>query len=221
MKVTLFAVLKGDRNHQQAVCKWANRFAENHEVVLMSPTWIRPRGLARAVEFRGLGLTWKRRFQQLNFSDSVVYFFGGAPKTARRIYQHASMHPGVNVVSYSDTLAVYRSWFARERHFQDSLEALEALTGETGASAVTALFTRRTRGSLVVEDLQEADAIGHCLQLLEDLEPTREKTFVDRFAQRMALRLQTDFKEPALVEPMVERMAEEVGTWFRNDRTNP
>ena len=214
MKVSLFAVLSGDRRHTRAVCSWANRFAENHEVILMSPTWIRPLGLRRSVKFRGLGLKWKRRFQQLNFSDCVVYFFGGFPRAARRVYQHASMHPGVNVISYADPLAVYRSWFSREQHFMDSLKALEALTGETGAAAVTSLWTRRTRGSLITEDLRNPAIIEQGLQLLGAVEPTRETTFVDRFAQRMASRLHADFKEPTLVEPMIDRMAEEVEAWF-------
>ena len=214
MKLTLFAVLSGDRRHKRAVCQWANRLAETHEVTLMSPTWLRPRGLGRSVEFRGLGLKWKRRFQQLNLSDCVVYFYGGAASSARIVYQHASIHPGVNVLSYSDPLAVYRSWFSRERHFQDSLEAVEAATKEQGVEAIKAFWTQRTRGSLMVEDLQHPEAVESCLQLLETIDPTRESTFTERFAKRMALRLHSDIEEPALVEPMIDRLAGEVDLWF-------
>ena len=91
MKLVLFASLGGDVAFRQRIVRWANSLSREHTVLLIAPQWLRPRGLKRSVDFLGFGPKWKRRFQRMNFSDWVIYNFGGKPSRMKQAYQHLSL----------------------------------------------------------------------------------------------------------------------------------
>ena len=228
MKLVLFAPLRGHPDFKRRIVSWANSLSDEHQVTLMSPRWTRPLGLTGSVHFFGFGRRWKRRFQALNYSDWVIYNFGGDPVQMRRTFQHSYAHPGLAILHTDHIAKDFRQWFKADQHFKDQLSLIEELEELSTDSAIWAHLKSRARASIVSDtakidapastrmDLDSLSAPQDISAFLENTPGCRINTFVRRFAKRMTYRAHTDFKQPILENSLLTRMAEEVGEWYPN-----